>query len=107
MDALMRFLGAPGPGASASSSSLPEMRLTPAQVRANQSGSNQIGSSGLVGVSTKVPVGDPSAAGFYTIVLSVPAHTTIPAHSHRDDRMGRWCRAPGILDTAPASTNSR
>jgi quercetin dioxygenase-like cupin family protein len=38
---------------------------------------------------------DPSKAGFYTIVLSVPAHTTIAAHSHRDDRMatvvsGAW-----------------
>ena len=33
--------------------------------------------------------------GFYTIVLSVPAHTTIPAHSHRDERVatvvsGTW-----------------
>lgn len=32
---------------------------------------------------------------FYTIVLSVPPHTIIPAHSHRDDRMatvvsGTW-----------------
>jgi uncharacterized RmlC-like cupin family protein len=71
------------------------MRLTPAEVRANQIGSEQIGSSGLAGVSTKVLFGDPSKAGFYTIVLSVPAHTTIPAHLHRDDRMatvvsGTW-----------------
>lgn len=34
-------------------------------------------------------------SGFYTIILSVPAHTTIPAHSHRDDWMatvvsGTW-----------------
>ena len=40
-------------------------------------------------------VGDPSKAGFYTIVLSVPAQTTIAAHRHRDDRMatvvsGTW-----------------
>ena len=39
--------------------------------------------------------GDPSKSGFYTIVLSVPAHTTIQAHTHRDDRMavvvsGTW-----------------
>ena len=86
-----------GPQSSAApkSSNLPQMRLTPAEVRANQTGSEQIGSSGLPGVSTKVVFGDPSKSGFYTVVLSVPAHTTIPAHSHRDDRMavvvsGAW-----------------
>jgi len=71
------------------------MRMTPAEVAANQTGSDQIGSSGLAGVSTKVLFGDPSSSGFYTIVLFVPAHTTIPAHAHRDDRMatvvsGTW-----------------
>jgi pimeloyl-ACP methyl ester carboxylesterase len=81
-DALVRFLGAQ----QASSTLLP-MRLTPDEVRANQTGSEQIGSSFLAGVSTKVLFGDPSRAGLYTIVLSVPAHTSIPAHSHRDDRM--------------------
>jgi len=94
MDALMRFLGAT-PARAASSSTLGQLRLTPAEVRANQSGSDQIGSSGLAGVSTKVVFGDPSKSGFYTIVLSVPAHTTIQAHTHRDDRMavvvsGTW-----------------
>jgi quercetin dioxygenase-like cupin family protein len=43
----------------------------------------------------KVVFGDPSKAGFYTILLFVPAHTTIQAHSHRDDRvavvvLGEW-----------------
>jgi pimeloyl-ACP methyl ester carboxylesterase/uncharacterized RmlC-like cupin family protein len=94
MDALMRFLGAT-PASTPASSSLGQLRLTPAEVRANQSGSDQIGSSGLAGVSTKVVFGDPSKSGFYTIVLSVPAHTTIQAHTHRDDRMavvvsGTW-----------------
>src|SRR6266566_2962944 len=94
MDALMRFLGA-APAQAASSSTLGQLRLTPAEVRAHQSGSDQIGSSGLAGVSTKVVFGDPSKSGFYTIVLSVPAHTTIQAHTHRDDRMavvvsGTW-----------------
>jgi quercetin dioxygenase-like cupin family protein len=103
-DALLRFLGArPGSAAASSlsasspaaASALPPMRLTPDEVRANQTGSAQIGSSFLPGVSTKVLSGDPSRPGFYTIVLSVPAHTTIPAHSHRDDRMaavvsGTW-----------------
>jgi quercetin dioxygenase-like cupin family protein len=39
--------------------------------------------------------GDPAKAGAYTILLFVPDHTTIQAHSHRDDRMavvvsGEW-----------------
>src|SRR3984893_10402455 len=94
MDALRRFLGA-APASTASSSTLSKIRLTPAEVRANQSGSDQIGSSGLAGVSTKVVFGDPSKSGFYTIVLSVPARTTMHSHTHRDDRMavvvsGTW-----------------
>ncbi|HXU11178.1 MAG TPA: cupin domain-containing protein, partial [Candidatus Binatia bacterium] len=76
-------------------STIPEIRLTPDEVRAHQTGTEQIGSSFLAGVSTKVLEGDPSKPGFYTIILSVPANTTIPAHSHRDDRMatvvsGTW-----------------
>jgi quercetin dioxygenase-like cupin family protein len=75
--------------------SLSEMRMTPAEIRASSLDSNQIGSSGLPGVHTKIILGDPSKVGFYTILLFVPAHTTIPAHSHRDDRMatvvsGEW-----------------
>ena len=75
--------------------SLPEMRMTPAEIRASALDNNQIGSSGLSGVHTKVVFGDPSKAGFYTILLFVPAHTTIQAHSHRDDRVatvvsGEW-----------------
>jgi quercetin dioxygenase-like cupin family protein len=92
-DALVRFLGMASTASTAPA--LSPMRMTPAEVNANQTGSEQIGSSGLAGVSTKVLFGDPSKAGFYTIVLFVPAHTTIPAHSHRDDRMaavvsGTW-----------------
>ncbi len=107
VDALMRFLvpaltsTASSPGVSpepvrtSAISPLAEMRLTPAEIRANQTGSEQVGSSGLAGVSTKVLFGDPSKAGFYTIVLSVPARTTIAAHMHGDDRMatvvsGTW-----------------
>src|SRR5467141_3578849 len=106
MDALVAFLN-PSSGATtassgralstsqASSSRLPQMRLTPDEVRANQTGTEQVGSSFLAGVSTKVLAGDPSKSGFYTIILSVPASTTIPAHSHHDDRMatvvsGTW-----------------
>jgi len=67
--------------------SLPPMRLTPSEMRASTLDGNQIGSSGLAGVHTKVLLGDPAKARFYSILLFVPAHTTIQAHSHRDDRM--------------------
>jgi quercetin dioxygenase-like cupin family protein len=86
------FLVAAAP---ASAQSLPEMRMTPAEISASNLDSNQIGSSSVPGVHTKVVFGDPAKAGFYTILLFVPAHTTIQAHSHRDDRMatvvsGEW-----------------
>jgi uncharacterized RmlC-like cupin family protein len=77
--------------------SLPQMRMTPpeAVAIANTPDKNQIGSSGLEGVHTKVLFGDPEKAGYYSILLYVPAHTTIQAHSHRDDRVaivvsGEW-----------------
>jgi quercetin dioxygenase-like cupin family protein len=81
--------------ASATAQSLPEMRMTPAEIQVSALDSNQIGSSGVPGVHTKIIFGDPSKVGFYTILLFVPAHTTIQAHSHRDDRVatvvsGEW-----------------
>jgi hypothetical protein len=74
---------------------LPVMRMLPAEMRGGAVDGNQIGSSGLAGVHTQVLFGDPSKAGFYSILLFVPAHTTIQGHSHRDDRMasvvsGTW-----------------
>jgi quercetin dioxygenase-like cupin family protein len=79
----------------ATAQSLSQMRMTPAEISAIALDNNQIGSSGVAGVHTKVLFGDPARAGFYTILLFVPAHTTIQAHSHRDDRMatvvsGEW-----------------
>jgi quercetin dioxygenase-like cupin family protein len=76
-------------------SPLPQLRMTPAEVQSGGFGENQIGSSKVAGVRSKVLVGDPSKAGFYSILLFVPPHTTIQAHSHRDDRMatvvsGEW-----------------
>jgi quercetin dioxygenase-like cupin family protein len=93
-DAIVHFLTADRTSGSASSGVTP-LRMTPDEIRAAQTGSEQTGSSGLPGVTTQVLAGDPSRAVFYTIVLSVPPHTTIPAHSHRDDRMatvvsGTW-----------------
>jgi len=93
MDALMRFVGSPS--AAKAASGLAEMRMTPNEVRTNQTGTANIGSSLLAGVNTKVLFGDPSKPEFYTIVLSVPANTKIAAHTHRDDRIatvvsGTW-----------------
>lgn len=75
--------------------SLPEMRMLPEEMRGGAVDGNQTGSSGLAGGHTKVLFGDPSKARFYSILLFVPAHTTIQGHSHRDDRMatvvsGTW-----------------
>lgn len=79
----------------ATAQAVPETRLTVEEIRASVLDNNQIGSSGVAGVHTKVLYGDPAKAGFYTILLFVPAHTTIQAHSHRDDRAatvlsGEW-----------------
>src|SRR5216683_2905590 len=67
--------------------SLDEMRMTPMEISESALDSNQIGSSGLSGVHTKVLFGHPEKRGFYTILLFVPPRTTIQAHSHRDDRV--------------------
>ena len=84
-------------GSASTVSSLPQMRMTVNEVRARagQTSPTQIGSSKLAGVKTTTLYGDPSKAEFYTILLYVPAHTSIPAHSHRDNRMatvlsGSW-----------------
>jgi quercetin dioxygenase-like cupin family protein len=86
-----------GVAAASTAPTLPEMRLTPEEVTARASNvtGNQVGSSGLPGGKTTVLYGDPSKEGSYTILLYVPAHTMIRAHSHRDNRMaavlsGSW-----------------
>ena len=81
--------------ASAAAPSVPQMRMTPSEIVNGDQGDSQIGSSKLAGVHTKILAGNPASAGFYSILLFVPAHTTIQAHSHRDDRMatvvsGNW-----------------
>lgn len=73
----------------------PEERLTPAEYEYPQRGNPGTGSSGVAGIQTVVLKGDPNQAGVYTIMLRVPAHTRIAAHSHRDDRVatvisGTW-----------------
>ena len=82
-------------GLSGATPSIPDMRMTPTEVMSGDKGDSQIGSSKLAGVHTKVLYGNPAASGFYSILLFVPAHTSIQAHSHRDNRMatvvsGTW-----------------
>lgn len=98
--------------AAATTPRLPEMRLDLDQVRsrASHATGNQIGSSGLSGVITTVLYGDPANAGPYTVLLYVPAHTTIPAHSHRDNRMaavlsGSWSLGYGTAFNEKALKN--
>jgi quercetin dioxygenase-like cupin family protein len=79
----------------ATAPSIPELRMTPTEITSGDKGESQIGSSKLAGVHTKILAGNPAVAGFYSILLFVPAHTTIQSHSHRDDRMatvvsGTW-----------------
>jgi pimeloyl-ACP methyl ester carboxylesterase/uncharacterized RmlC-like cupin family protein len=72
-----------------------EKRLTPAEYEFPGHGNPGTGSSGIGGIETVVLKGDPNKAGVYTIMLRVPAHTKIAAHSHQDDRIatvisGTW-----------------
>jgi quercetin dioxygenase-like cupin family protein len=77
------------------SSDLDEKRLTPAEYQFPQQGNPGTGTSGVGGIQTVVLKGDPNKPGVYTVMLRVPAHTKIAAHSHRDDRVatvisGTW-----------------
>lgn len=82
-------------GLSGATTSIPDMRMSPSEVMSGDKGDSQIGSSKLAGVHTKVLYGNPAASGFYSVLLFVPAHTSIQAHSHHDNRMatvvsGTW-----------------
>jgi quercetin dioxygenase-like cupin family protein len=75
--------------------SLRQMRMTPAEIAASGAGDEQTASAGSAAGQRRVLFGDPTSAGYYSILLFVPAHTTIQAHSHRDNRMatvvsGEW-----------------
>jgi pimeloyl-ACP methyl ester carboxylesterase/quercetin dioxygenase-like cupin family protein len=72
-----------------------ERRVTPGEFKFPQQGNPGTGSSGVSGIQTVVLKGDLNEARVYTIMLRVPAHLQIAAHSHRDDRVatvisGTW-----------------
>ncbi len=53
------------------------------------------GSAKMKGETSKVLVGDPTKSGMYAILLRLPPHTKVAAHSHPDNRIatvisGTW-----------------
>jgi len=65
----------------------PRARLSPSDIHTLVTSGPGAGSSGVTGIETIVLKGDPAKPGLYTILLRVPAHTTIQAHEHPDDRI--------------------
>jgi pimeloyl-ACP methyl ester carboxylesterase len=121
---LRKFLDSPQVAATTPASTAGEERVTPSEFGFPQRGSPGTGSSGVGGIETVVLKGDPNQKGVYTIMLRVPAHTRIAAHSHRDDRVatvisGTWrigygdkfdesklkALPPGSFYTEPPDTN--
>jgi quercetin dioxygenase-like cupin family protein len=82
------------------------LRLTAAEIRAQEARGPGAGTSGVHGIQTTVLLGDPSQPGLYSIRLSIPPNTRIQAHSHRDERTaivveGTWFFGYGkVADTA-------
>lgn len=92
-----------------SSTPLPQVRLTSAEVDARARGAGGPGTSGLPGVETTVLSGNPNASGPYAIEIRVPAHTRIAAHTHRDARTamvvsGEWHFGYGTSASEAATT---
>lgn len=82
-----------------------ELRLAPPDIAARSAHGAGAGTSGVAGIVTTVLAGDPGAPGPYTIALTVPAHTVIAAHSHRDARSavvisGTWWFGYGTTNTS-------
>jgi quercetin dioxygenase-like cupin family protein len=98
--------------------SLREMRMTPAEIAAGGAGEQHSGGAGSAAGQRRVLFGDPTKAEYYSILLFVPPHTTIQAHSHRDNRMatvvsGEWhfgygneFNAAGLKTLPPGSVYS-
>jgi pimeloyl-ACP methyl ester carboxylesterase/quercetin dioxygenase-like cupin family protein len=123
--ALIRsFLDSPQVATTLSSSDDREKCVTPAEFQFPKHGNPGTGSSGVGGIQTVVLKGNPDKAGIYTIMLRVPPHTRIAAHSHPDDRVatvisGTWrfgygdkfdqsklkALAPGSFYTEPPDQN--
>lgn len=82
--------------------------LTPGEIAAKEAVDAGAGTSGVAGIHTTVLLGDPTKPGLYTIRLSIPANTTIQAHTHRDNRSavvmsGTWYFGYGSVANADAT----
>lgn len=91
-------------GASAAAGAMRQTRLAPAEIGALAKGGAGRGTSGVSGIRTTILYGNPAVSGPYTIEIRVPPHTTIAAHTHRDDRTGvvvsgRWFFGYGAMMT--------
>lgn len=64
----------------------PDVRLTAAEIEGETHGGAGTGTSGLNGIETIALEGNADGTGQYVIVIKVPPHTRIDAHSHPDDR---------------------
>ena len=92
----------------AQAASINEIRLTPSEIAAKESGGAGAGTSGVAGIQTTILLGDPTKPGLYTIRLSIPANTKIQAHTHRNDRSaivmsGTWYFGYGAVANETAT----
>ena len=92
----------------AQATAVDQLRLTAGEIAAKEAGGAGAGTSGVAGIQTTVLLGDPTKPGLYTIRLSIPANTTIQAHTHRDDRSaivmsGTWYFGYGSVANAAAT----
>lgn len=86
--AMLTLLAACSSDKAKPTSSVPELRLTPAQLIEVPVATTTIGSHGVAGIRNKVLFGDPSKRGFYSLLQIIPPGTTIKPHSHSDDHVG-------------------
>ena len=72
------------PGASQASAPEPAIRLTPDDIRAIAAQAPK--NPARPGPASVTLNGDPSRSGIYSVQVTLPAHTTVPPHTHRDNR---------------------
>jgi uncharacterized RmlC-like cupin family protein len=92
----------------AQAAAINQIRLTAGEITAREALGAGPGTSGVAGIQTTVLLGDPTKPGLYTIRLSIPANTTIEAHTHRDNRSavvmsGTWYFGYGSVANAAAT----
>lgn len=86
--ATLMFIAACSSSKEEKKSSLPTIRLTPAELREVPVATTKIGTHGQAGIRNTILFGDPSKKGFYSMLQMIPPGTRIPPHSHGDDHVG-------------------